>query len=338
MRGLGSWLLVVIVAWLLSVRPAHASPAARLVYLRGAGAEHCPDANALRKAVAARLGFDPFFAYANQTIVAEISAAKKGFRGRVQVLDEAGLVWGERVVQSESDDCAETMRAMALGISIAVDALDLDARGTPPPEPVPSPSTPAPPPPSPPPSTNAEPSPAPPPAPRPPPASPAASSRRFAYDARVSALGSMGTAPTLAFGAMFAAGVRLQAFGVALEGRFHPKVTSGVDGGAVWSSLVLGTAAVCMHAKVAFACALGSVGSFRGGGADIPSPQSGSALFGAVGPRVGVHVPLAQPFYVHGHLDVAYLLTPAHIEIDGRTVFALPSLSGTLGIGAGALF
>lgn len=43
--------------------PARAQPAAsaHLVYVRGPGAEECPGEHAIRSAVGARLGYDPFF-------------------------------------------------------------------------------------------------------------------------------------------------------------------------------------------------------------------------------------------------------------------------------------
>lgn len=122
---------------------ALASPSARLTYLRGSGAESCPDEGALRSAVASRLGYDPFFPAANKSVVAEVSRADKGFRGRVVILDEKGLSRGERVFPPSGQDCAETVRAMALAISIAID--DLSAESPPPeepsaPQPSPSPS------------------------------------------------------------------------------------------------------------------------------------------------------------------------------------------------------
>jgi hypothetical protein len=48
-------------AVLSASRWAYATPSARLVYSRGHGAESCPDEHALREAVAARVGYDPFF-------------------------------------------------------------------------------------------------------------------------------------------------------------------------------------------------------------------------------------------------------------------------------------
>lgn len=332
--------LVAGLAWLVaSTHDAWATPSAQLVYARDVGAERCPDAAAFRKAVASRLGFDPFFPYAKQTIVAEVSAGKKGFYGRYRILDGLGQVRGERAIDSESDDCAETIRAMALGVSIAVDDLEIEPHDA-------TPAAASPPPASPP--SEPQPTAASPPPREPPLAAPATMPRdsstprpgqdAVAYEVRAGMVGSVGTAPTVAFGASTAFGVRWRALGVAIEGRFHPKTTAAVEGGGVWSSLAMGTAAVCANAVIPFICALGSLGEFRGGGSDIASPRSGGALFGAVGVRIGVHASLSQALYAHAHADAAYALTPTRIAIEGRAAYEMPPVSGTVGIGAGVRF
>src|SRR5205823_12136080 len=138
-------------AALLLTGTSYATPSARLIYVQQSGAERCPDEQQLRSAVAARLGYDPFFPTAQQTVIAEISHAKRGFRGRVEVVDDAGHARGERVIDSASEDCAEMMRSLALAISIAVDDLDVaPAVKSPAPPPSSSPAAPAPAPPTPP--------------------------------------------------------------------------------------------------------------------------------------------------------------------------------------------
>ena len=61
----------IVVALVLSAGSAPAAPSARLVYVRDPDAATCPDEQAVRAAVAARLGFDPFLAYARATMFAE---------------------------------------------------------------------------------------------------------------------------------------------------------------------------------------------------------------------------------------------------------------------------
>src|SRR5262249_10897903 len=103
---------------------AVASPSSQLTYVRGAGAESCPDEAELRKAVAARLGYDPFFPSAGRTIAAQIERTRGGFAGELKMLDASGVSRGERKLPTTSHDCAEVVKSLALAISIAIDDLD----------------------------------------------------------------------------------------------------------------------------------------------------------------------------------------------------------------------
>ncbi len=80
--------LRVVVLGLVVPTIARATPTSRLVYSRTAEAATCPDEQALRRAVAARVGYDPFFAYANRTIVSALSRRDGAFVGTVDLIDE----------------------------------------------------------------------------------------------------------------------------------------------------------------------------------------------------------------------------------------------------------
>src|SRR5688500_17870579 len=71
-------------------------PTSRLTYARGAGAEGCPEELTVRQAVAARLGYDPFFAAADKTIVARILRNREELRATVELVDDRGMVRGVR--------------------------------------------------------------------------------------------------------------------------------------------------------------------------------------------------------------------------------------------------
>ena len=118
--------LVAILSW---APAALATPSARLVYTRTEDAASCPDESALRKAVEARFGYDPFFAWARQSVVAQISREGSRYVARVQLVDEQGLAHGTRELRSDDDTCADVFDASALAISIALDAF-CDADGT----------------------------------------------------------------------------------------------------------------------------------------------------------------------------------------------------------------
>ncbi|HEX3772420.1 MAG TPA: hypothetical protein VHV30_16195, partial [Polyangiaceae bacterium] len=145
---------------------AAATPSARLVYARAPEASSCPDEAALRSAVAARLGYDPFFPWAKQTVVVQVWHETGKYRARLQLVDGAGLAHGTRTLASGQSSCAELFDAAALAISIAMDSLPKnDPEPAPEPAKPPEPEAPAAPPPPPPPSRPEPPPPVAPPAP-----------------------------------------------------------------------------------------------------------------------------------------------------------------------------
>ena len=126
----------LFVVALATAGTASASTSARLVYARAPEASSCPDESALRSAVAARLGYDPFFPWARQTVVIQVWRENRKYKARIQLVDEAGLAHGTRGLSSDQATCAELFDAAALAISIAMDSLppappcspDVDAR------------------------------------------------------------------------------------------------------------------------------------------------------------------------------------------------------------------
>jgi hypothetical protein len=320
---------------------AAASPSAKLTYVRGPGAETCPDESELRRAVATRLGYDPFFPAASKTVVAEIRAhAPRGFRGVVQIIDEHGIVRGERTLETQSADCAEMVRALALGISIAID--DLDATSSPaPPEPAPSPPVSEPPAPSPAitpwvsageaNATSTDESPA--------VRGAAARSSSLQVEAAVGGRGSLGLGPAPSVGLTIGFGITSRTVSLRLEGtRELPSSESLGLGGRISTSFLVASLVPCLRPGVLFACATASLGSFRGGTLDIASPRSASTFFAMVGARGGVLVPLYAMFSLAPHADVAVPLLRHSVAVDGRTVYTAPSIGGALGLDVEARF
>src|SRR6185503_7935336 len=84
-------------------------------------AEACPAEPTVRQAVAARLGYDPFFAAADKTIVARIIRNREELRATVELVDDRGMVRGVREFKAPADQCDELVETMALAISIAID-------------------------------------------------------------------------------------------------------------------------------------------------------------------------------------------------------------------------
>lgn len=99
----GGALLVVLSALAWTPRAA-AFPSTRSVYARGPGAEQCPDQAAVRKAVASRLGYDPFFPSSDKTIVARVLREGDLLKGQVELIDEHGAQIGRREFSAEPEN------------------------------------------------------------------------------------------------------------------------------------------------------------------------------------------------------------------------------------------
>lgn len=308
---------------------AAASPSARLTYVRGTGAERCPDEGELRSAVAARLGYDPFFPWAKATVVAEIDRRSKGFHGHVAVLDEHGLVRGERSLDATTEDCADVVRALALAISIGVDDLATD--------PVPAPDAA---PPSPPAREPAPPVPAPPPAePRPSPP-PEAEPTRLEVASWIAPTASWGFAPATSLGAQADVDVRWRHVSLGVEGRADLPAGASTDtGGRIRTRVTAGALVACVRQpSPLFACGVGMLGSFSESGSGLAAPRSTSALYAATGLRLGLELPLRGPLFFVAHADGLVTLFRHTVEIDQRGVYTLPLLASTVGMGAGTRF
>jgi hypothetical protein len=100
---------------------AHAAASAHLVYVRGPGAEQCAGEQAVRAAVGARLGYDPFFAWAHETLFAEITRAEGAFLVELKLVDDLNNLRGARQIAVKGDDCAAAIDAMALTMSLTID-------------------------------------------------------------------------------------------------------------------------------------------------------------------------------------------------------------------------
>lgn len=318
---------VVLLLGLALPIPAEASPSARLTYVRGKGAEKCPDEAMLRKEVAARLGFDVFFPWARRTVVAEITKGPRGFRARLQILSEDGVVLGVRAIDATSESCSDIAHALALAMSIAVDDFGLD--DVPPPAPTePPPQTPERPAPAT--APEAPPSETSPRLPPPPPAEPP-----LRLSASLGTQVSFEVAPAASVGFLGAFDVRLaRRLSIGIEARGDlPAEGEGVE-----TYVIAGSVIPCLHyPSPLFVCAMVTAGDFHETGVGS-RPVAMDALYLALGPRVGVEVPLGRRFFVLAHADAAFVLLRHRVDLNGNQVFELPLIAPSFGIGGGVLF
>lgn len=315
-------------------------PTSRLTYARGTGAESCPDEPIVRQAVAARLGYDPFFASAEKTIVARIVRNREELRATVELVDDHGMVRGVREFKAPAAQCNELVATMALAISIAIDPTNPGILGDAPkarPEPVrskPASLERPPPPASAPPAPHASERPEVDAPERPRDTAEASSELR----AGAAVVGAVGTAPAATLGVGLTAGIRKGIWSFNLEGRSELPGTISVDGGWVRTSLWAGGIAPCLHFDPLAICATAWLGSLRAQGWGFPTSRTDHALYAAAGLRAGLELPLTARFSFRPELDLLGTLFPVDLKVDGASQWAAPGFSALLRVGVMARF
>lgn len=322
---LSSSIAAAILLWGLR---AHANPSARLVYVRAAGASECPNEEVVRRSVAARLGYDPFFLSAPTTIFVEVSRNGERFDAAVKLVDSQGVERGTRHLESNRD-CANLVATLALTISLVVDSVSLAVAPNPPavvaPDPaaVVAPAAPAAPPASPPAS------PPPPEAPLLPTGRP---SRNAPFFAGVTVLGTLGSALAPTAGAALFGGTRRGWASIRIEARGDlPATASTPPTARSWA--LFGWALPCGHLRSAFACAAMGVEWIHATG-DARSPRRAETLVPVAGARLGVEVAATDCLAFAAYAELLAPLQRPRIEIDGVAVQHFPAVAGDVGVSA----
>lgn len=316
----------LMVSLIALARPASADQTARLVYGRAHGAGACPDETALRGAVAARLGYDPFRAVAPLTVIANVTRANGAFHGDIRLLGAEGDEVGSRTIGSGSERCEEVIAALALSISVAIDPTlltrplplaatpaDLTPPAPPPPAPVAPPLMPSA-------VVTSRPAPALPPPRSSPPAPDPARPDPFLIAA---VIGSVGSAPSPAFGFAAGGGYRRGVYSIAVEARADlPSPTVAYTGAELSSFLVLGSVVPCLHYSVAFGCVVGSAGVLTAtSSAGLANPATDRAVYGAIGPRLGAELPLTRHAHLRASLDLGVPLSRNPYAVGGVPLY-----------------
>jgi len=293
----------ILLAILAAPRLAFAVPPARLVYVRGPGADTCGDDAVLRSAVASRVGRDPFVAAASVSVVVDVSVTGGALHGRVTVLRD-GVERGSQDIADRGHavaSCEDLLSSIALAVSIALDA-ESETPSPPPPR-VAAPPVVAPP--------------APPPA-EPPAVIPSAPVSPWALWASLGGRASYGEWAAPAFGPDALVELRFRRYGLAVEGRYD--FWTPVSVGSASASVQRGTATFlpCAHFGGAVACGLAAVGETRAQGdrVSVSLPVT-TAPYAAFGARFGVDLALLPRLHLLGTLDVVGIATPMSVQVGG---------------------
>jgi hypothetical protein len=329
--------------------PARADkPKVRFVYVRGAGAETCPDEAAVKASVAARLGYEPFDDEAQKTIAVALVRPKGTFEAKIEVRDAAGAVKGTRRLDSKATECTELAAAITFAIAIAIDPLG--GGGTTEPLPLP---------------------------PEEPPddgtgdASDASASssdamsmtssldvpaskptddqgelvdepepeRPLRWIAGGGMVSSYGFEPGVGVGAYIGVAMRFPRWSFGVEGRADvPGQTTVPPNGTIHSGVIVGSILPCLHGGIALVCANGTFGAIRSSG-DGNAGKSQSNPFVALGARVGLEVPLGSSIVARFGLDGVATLLGARISYNGDPqAWKSPPFAGALSGGIAGVF
>lgn len=150
-----------VVAWLAALGVLGAAGSApaepltfRLSWVRGVGAEDCPNAEQLTAAVEVRLGRDAFSEPASRHIEGSVARAGEAWRVQLRVMGTDNAVLGSRELEANGLDCSSIADAASLAVALTIDPQALAERPerpsvAPPAPPPPEPSPPEPSPPAP---------------------------------------------------------------------------------------------------------------------------------------------------------------------------------------------
>jgi hypothetical protein len=300
-------------------RPVLAEEKARLVYVRGAGANDCPSEVQLRLWVIARLGYDPFSPQASRVVIARIEGADEQLQGSVEVADHQGVSTGRRELSSKAAQCQELARALALSISLAIDPERASAAPT---QPAPA----------------REPEPAPPAEPRAPVDTPSTTQQSvpggtdaWRFSGGAGFVGASGVLPGPALGGFLAFGFRRRWLSLAVEGRALKALPYELQPrGELAGSLLGAGLATCGHLDAFRFCAVGQLARQSLSSSGVTRSSGSSAPYAALGARLGWARPFARNFALMLGLEGSVNLTRNSAALNVLQVWKAPSLSGAL--------
>lgn len=322
-------------------RFAQATEPVRLVYSLTESAQSCATENDVRRLVAERLGYDPFRDDAKLRIGVVIDKQNEGFAARIE-LSTKQETQGIRELDPASD-CAELIARVVLSLSVAIDpereVSPVETKATTTSDPVESaPPRPAPPPQLPrsradyfteqdPPSEKL--------------VAPTRGRKRLQLDL---ALGiapeiSLGMVPTAALGASLFFRLRRADFAFTAAARWTHSVSMAMNtGGYVRVGSAGGMLIPCWYHAPWLACGVLYIARLDAHSRDVTEPAGDSAYYLSPGLRLGFEWPKRGPWALLLQAESLANVTPVKIELDRKTVWSAPPITGSLAAGGVARF
>ncbi|WP_394845465.1 hypothetical protein LZC95_51595 [Pendulispora brunnea] len=303
---------------------ADAPRSVRFEVERQHGAEDCPDAGELQKAIVAQLGYDPFRKDAAERIAVVFARTRSGFKSSIVRTGEGAPL--RRELTSRSDQCTELANSTRLALAIAIDPQAY--LRPPPPAPAPAPVEPAAPlPPLPPPLESDRGVPV-----RVEPAAMAPTSAPARWWLGIGALSALGAAPTATGGLVVHASVRKGTFSLGTEGRFDWPIARDYGVGRLESNFIVASLLPCAHFGVGAACLVGSAGALRAKSTGFEGSTSRTGFLALVGARAALTWALGEKtaLVVFGDLQLAP--TRNVLTIDDQPAWTTPLVTGSLGL------
>ena len=93
------------------------------------------------------------------------------------------------------------------------------------------------------------------------------------------------------------------------------------------------TLSPCYHLRPALVCAVGVLGSLRARTTGLSAGRTDSALFAAVGARLGLEWPLLGPLAIRANADALFTARPLTGEVNETAVWEVPPFTGLLAAG-----